>query len=115
MYLLCIIVPAVPPTLIEATRRSATNITVQWEPLTMEESRGFITNYYVAISPVQNCSLQQPQKWQLSYNTTQSRITVSWLDPQQTYCVAVAAVTKAGMGNFSMFTVATGKSIAIIY
>ena len=104
------VVPAIPPTLIEVTRQSATNITVQWEPLTLEESRGFITNYYVGFTPAQNCSLLEPKRWQSMYNatSTQTRLTVSWLDPQQSYCVAVAAVTKAGMGNFSVF-IAPGK------
>ena len=105
------VVPNVAPTLTEVTRQSATNITVQWKPLTLEESRGFITNYYVAFALTQNCSLQDPQRWQLGYNTTaiQSSLTVS-LDPQQSYCVTVAAVTKAGMGNFSTSVVPTGES-----
>ena len=101
--LIQLLVPAVPPNFTQVTRQSATNITVQWEPLTLEESRGLITNYYVAFTPAQNCSLQEQQKLQLGYNetTAQSNMTVSWLDPQQSYCVAIAGVTNIGLGNFS--------------
>ena len=110
-YLHIDVVPAVPPNLTEVTRQSATKITVQWEPLSLEESRGFITNYYVAISPLQNCSLQEPQRWQLGYNSTHNMtvMTVSSLDPQQSYCVAVAAVTKTGIGIFSDYITVPGE------
>lgn len=95
-------VPAVSPTLTEAKRQSATSLMVQWESLTLEESRGFLTSYQLIYFEALADCLQT--RGNTSLESSRPLALVSGLDPQLSYCVAVAASTSAGQGNYSNMT-----------
>ena len=97
----CCSVPLVPE--FTATRLTATEISVDIEPLILpEERRGEITSYHVLwklrSQNTLNCGKFTSTQIMSSLNTS---FTLLNLDPGQEYCVTVSAETSAGVGNYS--------------
>ena len=93
------------------TRLTATEISVDIEPLTLsEERRGEITSYHVLWKQkpqnTLNCGTITNAQIKSSLNTS---LILLNLDPWQEYCVTVSAETSAGVGNHSTATVVECK------
>ena len=96
-----------------------TLMVVSWTPLTISESRGFITNYTVFYSPqVSTTKQQELNTMQKAVSGDVNRTTIDNLDPNTAYDVQLSANTKAGSSSLSEMISApvpdTGRIINII-
>ena len=82
---------------------TATNITVQWEPVNCIDRNGNITSYALRYR-VQNTTLFQTLVVPKIYKAVLSN-----LEPSTSYEIEVAAVNNAGIGVYS--NIAVGKTI----
>ena len=69
---------------------------VSWEPLTLVQARGFISNYTVSYKPTTDGLI----KTETTLND-ESSVVIGGLDPYEAYSVQVWANTAAGRGNTS--------------
>ena len=83
--------------------RSGSLLFVKWSPLSIEDARGFITNYQLQYFPSTD-STQVTTTY-----TTKTAINISNVDPRQRYGLRVAGVTKAGVGTISKTIYEPGK------
>ena len=85
-----------------AVRTTATSIDVILEPLTtVEETRGIITSYSLNYNGVHSLSICM-ENGASNYTYAQSpQLLITDLDPTLKYCLAAAASTSAGVGNYS--------------
>ena len=82
-------------------RESPTIIYVKWSPLTLEESKGFITYYTVVYAEsVDGCTVVNKKK-ELNINNSTNEVIISGLDPAKNFCISVAANTVMGIGDLS--------------
>ena len=97
--------PSVAPTVARVKRVSATTVILMWGPLSLVESRGFLTDYKVAYINTQSSSCPQidlqTMSTTLSVDKESTQIMINNLDPGLEYCVAMAASTVAGTSGFS--------------
>jgi len=97
--------PSVAPTVARVKRVSATTVILMWGPLSLVESRGFLTDYTVAYINTQRSSCPQidlqTMTTTLSVDKESTQIMINNLDPRLEYCVAIAASTVAGTSGFS--------------
>ena len=114
---LCLSVPLKGPTIVSADRTEANRAVVKWEHLDLEDLRGSLVSYELVYYDL--LEEQCPTKaydWQQRPTTTTDNKTISVtgedpcavianLDPRLEYCVAVAAKTGAGVGEFSYITI----------
>ena len=87
-------------------RTSGQQMTVSWTPLSLVEARGIIANYTVFITIGGGEVKRQnggctPDSSPCTVDSDQSSVTVTGLDPKQSYSVSVAAGTGAGAGQQS--------------
>ena len=88
-------------------RVSATTVVLTWDPLSLVESRGFLTDYKVAYLDTLRSSCPhidhdlETMSTTLSVDKENSQTVISNLDPGLEYCVAIAASTVAGTSDFS--------------
>ena len=88
--------PQYGPKGVMAVRLNDTAIRVTWEPLTLIEARGFITNYTIILQ------LEEDRKKIVDYAITKTvpdnvtTATVADLVPNANYIVSVSASTSAG-------------------
>ena len=98
-------VPSVAPTVATVRRDSATTVVLTWDPLSLVESRGFLTDYKVAYMSTLRSSCPQidleTASTTLSVDKENTQTVISNLDPGLEYCVAIAASTVAGTSDFS--------------
>ena len=100
-------VPANPPTIGSIRRISATDIEIDWDPLTPEESMGVVTAYLVRYriteEEVDSGSRRRRNADNLTtvIETTDTYIVISDLDPRIVYAVSIAARTNVGVGNYT--------------
>ena len=87
------LVPERGPSMINATRLSATQIVVHWQSLGLEDARGFITSYTVTADPVDSRARQARS---VTVGPNERRAVIENLDPSKIYHVAVSASTIAG-------------------
>ena len=94
-----------------AIRDSATIIAVKWIPLTLEESRGFITNESISLfSSVYKCTLTE---FINVFDVTLSHkkeLLLNQLQPTKDYCVSITTSTSEGKISTSPILV-TSKQI----
>ena len=83
------------PTLINATRLSATQIVVHWNPLSLEKARGFITKYTVIAQAVDS-HLRQEGAMTMIVDPNEQRAVVVNLNPVKAYVIMVSASTVVG-------------------
>ena len=78
------------------------SVAVSWQPLTLEEARGFITHYTITAERVDNTARQRQVT---TLNTTAEPDTkedvLMELDPNKKYWVSVSASTSAGTSTNS--------------
>ena len=98
---------AVPdvPTIVNINRVSATEIWLNWNQLTLEESRGFPLSYTVPYSGTERttCPEVAPENTIIVTHSgnSQLQLVINNLNPRVEYCVAIAASTVAGTSDFS--------------
>ena len=83
---------------IASRRINNTAVHISWEPLTLSQARGFLTNYTITLSPV---SLSQEKRASIITRTvpaSQAMIVVADLEPEQLYYITVAGSTSIGLG-----------------
>jgi len=95
-------VPTVGPTITNITRTSGVSASLQWAPLPLEDSRGYVINYSVTYSQKTDILCSPPSTWIDATNFTTHNLAyvISGLIPHLSYCVAVSASTNAGVGIF---------------
>ena len=95
-----------------AIRDSATTIAVKWIPLTLEESRGFITNESISLSSsVYKCALTE---FINVFDVTLSHkkeLLLNQLQPTKDYCVSITTSTSEGKISTSPILVTSKQTI----
>ena len=84
------------------SREDATTGHVSWDPLTLDELRGFLDSYKVIYQELTrySCADTDVESGEASSVTTDHAM-ITGLNPTAEYCVGVAASTAAGVGNYS--------------
>ena len=101
--------PTAPPTNIAIERLNSTHMNVTWMPISLEEARGFITNYTVTYGPAPSTGGPQKRDHDQSSVTVKSApAVIGGLSPNVVYSVTVRANTAAGMGVVSEPTTVSG-------
>ena len=88
-------VPRFGPSVTNITRLSGSSVSVSWHPLTLEEARGFITEYTVTAQPA-NTQRRQEGTLTVSVPPSESMAVVEGLEHTLAYWVSVSASTAAG-------------------
>ena len=80
------------------TRLSDSSIAVSWEPLTLEEARGFVTGYTVTAVPTEARRRKRRHEEEIvtSVDPSTSRVVLNGLNPRLAYWVSVSGSTAAG-------------------
>lgn len=101
-FLFFVSVPTVGPTITNTTRTSGVSASLQWAPLPLEDSKGYVINYSVTYSQKTDILCSPPSTWIDATNFTTQNLAyvISGLIPHLSYCVAVSASTNAGVGIF---------------
>ena len=109
MYL-CLSAPLKGPTILSADRTEANRTVVKWEHLDLKDLRGNLVSYEILYY-----DLLEEQCPATTYEPTGNKTIsvtgedpcaiIADLDPRLKYCVAVAAKTGAGVGEFSYITI----------
>ena len=102
--------PSVSPNF-TAIRDSATTIAIKWIPLTLEESRGFITNESISLSSsVYKCTLTEFVKVSLSHK---KELLLTQLQPTKDYCVSIT--TSTSEGKISTSPILVTSKLTVLY
>lgn len=101
-FFFSLLVPSVGPSIINGTRTSGTTASLQWVPLSIEDSRGFVVNYTVKYSQKSDILCSPPNTWTNATDliTHDVSYVVNGLLPHISYCVVVSANTNAGTGIY---------------
>ncbi|XP_015198796.2 immunoglobulin superfamily DCC subclass member 4 isoform X1 [Lepisosteus oculatus] len=91
-------VPSASPQL-SLLSTSPTDIRVMWQPLSVELSRGSVTQYRIDY-----CALEEDQVYSLEVAGNETQVTLHGLHPNKLYRVRIAAGTRAGFGAPSEWT-----------
>ena len=105
--------PSVSPNF-TAIRDSATTIAIKWIPLTLEESRGFITNESISLSSsVYKCTLTEFIKvFDVSHK---KELLLTQLQPTKDYCVSITTSTSEGNISTSPILVTSKQTILLCH
>ena len=97
--------PSVAPTVAALKRISGTTVILAWDPLSLAEAQGFLTDYKMAYMNTTRSSCPQIEletmSTTLSVDKESTQIVINNLVPGLEYCVAIAASTVAGTSGFS--------------
>ena len=85
------------------SREDATTGHVSWDPLTLDELRGFLDSYKVIYQELTrySCAYTDVEGVTEAFSVTTDHAMITGLNPTAEYCVGVAASTAAGVGNYS--------------
>ena len=94
-------VPLIAPSTI-VIRTSGTTASLQWAPLSLEDSRGFVVSYSVKYSQRSDITCSPPSTWTDATDVTTHNVSyiINGLLPHLSYCVVVSANTVAGTGVY---------------
>ena len=98
------IVPSGVAEIVSGVRTSPHALEVQFIPISQEDSNGEINSYIVTYSPSINSSCFETyanNDLNVSVPVDSSTAMIDNLEASQEYCVAVAAKSEAGTGNYS--------------
>ena len=69
---------------------------MEWEAISLEDSRGYLVGYYVTYAPsILGCSVMDKK---ISISISQQNFLLDKLNPQKEYCISLAAFTEKGTG-----------------
>ena len=106
--------PSVSPNF-TAIRDSATTIAIKWIPLTLEESRGFITNEFISLSSsVYKCTLTEFIKVLDVTLSHKKKLLLTQLQPTKDYCVSITTSTSEGKISTSPILVTSKLTVYIV-
>lgn len=105
-----VIVPTAAPFITKAIRTSTTVAAIQWKPLSIKETGGFITGYNALIleSSDEECTVTTKFR---EIDTTDVQVALYGLKPFKAYCISVACRTKKGIGKYSNMTTIHCKNL----
>ena len=97
---------------IHVMRLSSSQIIVSWQPLSLEEARGFITKYTVTAEPTTLTRRRQEGMLSVSVGHNATRAVLDGLSPFLAYSVSVSASTTVGTSSNNSITIvgALGKT-----
>ena len=107
------VVPRYGPRVTNITRLSGGSVVINWVPLSLEEARGFITEYTVTAQPA-NTQRRQERTVTVSVPPSESMTVVEGLDHTLAYWVSVSASTAAGTSTNNRRTIVEILGIYII-
>ena len=87
--------PRISPKNIEVGRINSTAVRVTWEPLTLIEARGFITNYTIILTP-QESRKRADGSIVITVPHNVSDVVITGLDPNTNYSVTVMVGNSVG-------------------
>ena len=87
-------------------RASPTKIEIEWERLSLEESRGHLTGYFISYAP-SNVDCSVTGKEMLVF-TGQESLVIDDLSSRKEYCISLKASTVKGVGPTSNKLVVPG-------
>ena len=87
-------VPSSAPTRVTVVNVTSTTLSLEWDPLTIEDHNGVITGYVVNYSRVDTGST-------VTIVSSTTSVYIGMLRPYTTYSFSVAAETSVGSGPFS--------------
>lgn len=90
-------VPSVAPSGVSLIRVNSTTLRVSWQQLSLDDARGFITNYTVTYM----ASASRRQLTMVTVSADESSAIIPGLPPTVRYGVSVRAWTSAGPGPMS--------------
>ena len=91
------LVPVSGPHDVQIMRLTSTQLAVRWEPLSLEEARGFITHYTVTAEPASTLRRRQAQvPLSVTVDPNTTRAVFDGLSSVLTYLVTVSASTAVG-------------------
>ena len=85
-------VPSTAPSNVNGDRIDGTRMRVSWDPLTLEQARGFITHYTVLY---QSSTLMEV----VTVPGNETTVVIGGLDVTQSYSISVSAGTSVGNGE----------------
>lgn len=94
-------VPKSSPVIQTVSRISPSSGRVDWTPLNLFESRGFVTNYTITYSQSTSNSSCGNIAHSDTLTTSEYSVLLKGLDVQKPYCLTVYASTDAGAGPSS--------------
>ena len=111
------LVPVTGPHDIHVMRLSSSQITVSWQPLSLEEARGFITKYTVTAEPTTLTRRRQEGTLSVSVEHNATRVVLDGLSPNLAYSVSVSASTTVGTSSNNNITIvgALGKTTLPVF
>ena len=94
-------VPLIAPSTI-VIRTSGTTASLQWAPLSLEDTRGFVVSYSVKYSERSDITCSPPSTWTDATDVTTHNVSyiINGLLPHLSYCVVVSANTVTGTGVY---------------
>ena len=75
---------------------SDSSVALSWEPLTLEEARGFVTGYTVTAVPITEAERRRQGEIMTTVDPNTSRVVLNGLDPRLPYWVSVSGSTAVG-------------------
>ena len=111
-YFLAHTVPSDGPDITNIVRQANGSVVVSWEPLSLEEARGFITGYTVTATDQFGLYVRQLPVLPVTVGPHQTMATLCCLHPRHGYRMSLSASTKLGESDVKMqVTEPVGKQI----
>ena len=101
-YFLAYAVPSDGPNITSIIRQANGSVVVSWEPLSLEEARGFITRYTVIATDEFGLYVRQMPVLPVTVGPHQTMATLCCLHPRHGYRISLFASTKHGESNVKM-------------
>ena len=101
-YFLAHAVPSDGPNITNITRQANGSVVVSWEPLSLEEARGFITGYTVTATNQFGLYVRQMPVSPVTVGPHQNTATLCCLHPRHGYRISLFASTKLGKSDVKM-------------
>ena len=101
-YFLAHAVPLESPNITNIVRQANGSVVVSWEPLSLEEARGFITGYTVTATDQFGLYVRQMPVLPVTVGPHQTTATLCCLHPRHGYRISLFASTKHGKSDVKM-------------
>ena len=101
-YFLAYAVPSDGPNITNVIRQANGSVAVSWEPLSLEEARGFITGYTVIATDEFGLYVRQMPVLPVTVGPHQTTATLCCLHPRHGYRISLSARTKLGKSDVKM-------------
>ena len=105
------IAPSGAPEIVSAVRTSPDTLEVEFTPLPKDSNIGRdVTSYAIAYTPTMNANCSEVFGGRTStVSTDVTTIEIDKLESNKEYCVAIAAQSQGGLGNYSQVLLVNGE------